>query len=103
MKLHLKVANNKLKEILIVQNNSMNIENIKEFFGNIIKNNYSNKVKVYVSASLAWMILIGYLTWWNGLKSPTLDKGFRWDEWFWFGFIPATVPYLFYFIWKKKD
>ena len=42
-------------------------------------------------------------TWWNGLKSLTLDKGFRWDEWFWFGVLPATAPYLFYFIWKKKD
>ncbi len=46
---------------------------------------------------------IGYLTWWNGLKSPGLDKRFRWDEWFWFGIVPAIMPYLFYFIWKKKD
>ena len=51
----------------------------------------------------ARVIFIGYLTWWNGLKAPTLDKSFRWDEWFWFGIVPATVPYLFYFIWKKKD
>jgi hypothetical protein len=50
-----------------------------------------------------WIIFIGYLTWWNGLKSPALDKSFRWDEWFWFGIIPATIPYLFYFIWKKRD
>ena len=81
----------------------MNIENVKEFFTNLIKNNLSEKGKIYVSISLAWMILIGYLTWWNGLKSPSLDKSFRWDEWFWFGVLPATVPYLFYFIWRKKD
>ena len=49
------------------------------------------------------MIFIGYLTWWNGLKSYALDKSFRWDEWFWFGVVPALVPYIFYFIWKKKD
>ena len=81
----------------------MNIENVKEFFTNLIKNNLSEKGKIYVSISLAWIILIGYLTWWNGLKSLTLDKSFRWDEWFWFGVLPATVPYLFYFIWKKRD
>jgi len=81
----------------------MNIENVKEFFTNLIKNNLSEKGKIYVSISLAWMILIGYLTWWNGLKSLTLDKSFRWDEWFWFGVLPATVPYIFYFIWKKKN
>jgi hypothetical protein len=33
----------------------------------------------------------------------SLDKSFRWDEWFWFGIIPAVAPYLFHFIWKKKD
>ena len=31
-----------------------------------------------------------------------LDKSFLWSEWFWFGVIPAVIPYLFYFIWKKK-
>ena len=45
----------------------------------------------------------GYLTWWNGLKSPTLVKSFRWDEWFWFGIVPALSPYIFYYIWKKKE
>ena len=32
-----------------------------------------------------------------------LVKTFKWDEWFWFGLVPATAPYAFYFIWKKKD
>ena len=49
------------------------------------------------------MIFIGYLTWWNGLQSEVLDKSFRWDEWTWFGIVPALAPYLFYIIWKKKD
>ncbi len=81
----------------------MNLEKVKELFSNLTKINLTEKSKIYVTVSLAWIILIGYLTWWNGLKSPSLDKSFRWDEWFWFGVLPATVPYLFYFIWRKKD
>ena len=80
----------------------MNFENIKSEFIKLIKSNHSNKAKIYASISLGWMILIGYLTWWNGLKSLVLDKSFRWDEWFWFGVVPALAPYLFYFIWKNK-
>ena len=81
----------------------MNLEKVKELFSNLTKINLTEKSKIYVTVSLAWIILIGYLTWWNGLKSLALDKSFRWDEWFWFGIVPATAPYLFYFIWKKKD
>ena len=81
----------------------MNLENIKEFLSNISKYNFSDKKKIYISISIAWIILIGYLTWWNGLRSLSLDKTFRWDEWFWFGIVPASSPYLFYYIWKKKD
>jgi len=81
----------------------MNIENIKEFLFKIFSGELSKKRKIYISLSLGWIIFIGYLTWWNGLKNPGLDKSFRWDEWFWFGIVPATVPYIFYFIWKKKD
>ena len=81
----------------------MNLENIKEFFLKLTKQDFSQKQKIFITASLGWIIFVGYLTWWNGLKAPTLDKSFRWDEWFWFGIVPATVPYLFYFIWKKKD
>ena len=75
------------------------IENLKSFF----LSNISKKFKIYLTISLGWIIIIGYLTWWNGLKSPMLDKSFRWDEWFWFGVVPALSPYLFYFIWKKKE
>ena len=81
----------------------MNLEKIKEFIIQTFQGNLSDKGKVYITASIAWIMIIGYLTWWNGLRSPTLDKSFRWDEWFWFGIVPATVPYLFYFIWKKRD
>ena len=81
----------------------MNIENIKNIFKSALNKHLSEKTKIYATISLAWIIFIGYLTWWNGLKSFALDKTFRWDEWFWFGVVPATTPYLFYFIWKKKD
>ena len=80
----------------------MNFDNIKNQFLNIINSNQTNRAKVCATISLGWMIFIGYLTWWNGLKSFALDKSFRWDEWFWFGVVPALAPYVFYFIWKNK-
>ena len=81
----------------------MDLKDLKEHLLKLFDGNASDKAKIFSSISLAWIILIGYLTWWNGLKSLALDKSFRWDEWFWFGVVPATLPYLFYFIWKKKD
>ena len=81
----------------------MDIEKIKEIFKKIFSGNLSDKAKIYTTVSLTWIIFIGYLTWWNGLKSFAVDKSFRWDEWFWFGIVPACAPYPFYFIWKKKD
>ena len=79
------------------------LEKIKNFARETVSGNLSFKEKIFTTLSISWIILIGYLTWWNGLKSLSLDKGFRWDEWFWFGVVPALCPYLFYFIWKKKD
>ena len=78
-------------------------EKIKNLALKIYGENPSRNQRIFTTISLAWIILVGYLTWWNGLKSLALDKSFKWDEWFWFGIIPATVPYLFYFIWKKRD
>ena len=81
----------------------MNLDDIKNYISKLSNIDLSNKTKIFATISLSWIIVIGYLTWWNGLKSLALDKSFRWDEWFWFGIIPALVPYIFYFIWKKKD
>ena len=81
----------------------MNFEEIKKFLSKIKEIDLTNKSKIYLTASLVWIIFIGYLNWWNGLKSFALDKSFRWDEWFWFGIVPALAPYIFYFIWRKKD
>ena len=81
----------------------MNLEDIKNYISKLLNIDLSNKTKVFTTISLGWIIFIGYLTWWNGLNSLALDKSFRWDEWFWFGIVPALVPYIFYFIWRKKD
>tara|TARA_B100001057_G_scaffold315189_1_gene315274 strand:+ start:685 stop:948 length:264 start_codon:yes stop_codon:yes gene_type:complete len=81
----------------------MIIDNIKNFIIKFFKGELELKIKIAITASLSWIILLGYLTWWNGLKSFAIDKSFRWDEWFWFGILPAVVPYVFFFLWKKKD
>ena len=75
-------------------------------FGDIVQKAFSGNLtltgKIAASLSIIWIILIGYLTWWNSINSSMDDKSFRWEEWLWFGVIPALVPYLFYFIWKKN-
>ena len=80
----------------------MNFEDIKNKFLKLINSDHSKKTKIYLTISLSWIIFIGYLTWWNGLKGLALDKSFKWDEWFWFGIVPALSPYLFQYIWKDK-
>ncbi len=80
----------------------MNFEDIKNKVLKLINSDHSNKTKIYLTISLSWIIFIGYLTWWNGLKGLALDKSFKWDEWFWFGIVPALSPYLFQYIWKDK-
>tara|TARA_Y100001970_G_scaffold224478_1_gene276673 strand:- start:149 stop:397 length:249 start_codon:yes stop_codon:yes gene_type:complete len=81
----------------------MNFDDVKNYFLKLLNIDLSNRAKIFVTISLGWILFIGYLTWWNGLNSLALDKSFRWDEWFWFGIVPALAPYIFYFIWKKKD
>ena len=82
----------------------MNLEKIKELLVNLFDtSNITQRQKIFLTISLGWIIFIGFLTWWNGIKSIALDKSFKWDEWFWFGVVPAVAPYLFYNIWKKKD
>ena len=81
----------------------MNFDDLKSFVVKILNNETTRNQKIQLTASIGSIVFIGYLTWWNGLKNPSLDKSFRWDEWFWFGIVAATVPYIFYFIWKKRD
>ena len=81
----------------------MNYEPIKKLISNFLNSETTKNQKIYFTLSLGWIIFIGYLTWWNGLRNPSLDKSFRWDEWIWFGLVPALSPYLFYYIWKKKE
>lgn len=62
-----------------------------------------NKCKIFISASLGWIVLVGYLVWINGVRAPGRYTGFNWEEWLWFGIIPAIIPYFFYFIWKPEE
>ena len=78
-------------------------ENIKKSLCRFFNGELSKKEKTFLSISVGWIVLIGYLTWWNGMQSFTSDKSFKWEEWIWFGVLPAVVPYIFYFIWKKKE
>ena len=78
-------------------------ENNKNSLCKIFNGELSKKEKILLSISIGWILFIGYLTWWNGIKGFALDKSFKWDEWIWFGVIPAITPYIFYFIWKKKE
>ena len=74
-----------------------------EILTDLLKKERTKKEKIYLSASIGWIIFIGFLTWLNGLNDIALIKTFKWDEWFWFGIIPATAPYIFFIIWGKKD
>ena len=55
------------------------------------------KIKIFLTLSLIWIVLVGYLTWFNKPKT------FQWDEWVWFGVVPALIPYLFFAIWKPNE
>ena len=81
----------------------MNFEKVKSFVKDLLSGNLEQKQKIFITVSIGWIIFIGYLTWWNGLRNPGIDKGFRWDEWFWFGIVPAFAPYLFFLIWKRSN
>ena len=52
------------------------------------------KTKIFLTLSIIWIVLVGYLTWFNKPKT------FQWDEWIWFGVVTALVPYLFLAIWS---
>jgi hypothetical protein len=74
-----------------------------EILTDLLKRERTKKEKIFLSTSIGWIIFIGFLTWVNGVNDIALIKTFKWDEWFWFGIVPATAPYIFFFIWKKKD
>ena len=78
-------------------------DNFKEFIDKLFSGNQSSLVKISSTISIVWMVFIGYLIWWNAIQSPGFNKSFKWDEWIWFGLVPAILPFIFYLIWKKKD
>ena len=73
-----------------------------ELLTNLSKDKLTQLQKIFLTASIGWIIFIGFLTWLNGINDIALIKVFKWDEWFWFGVIPATMPYVFYYIWKDS-
>ena len=78
-------------------------QNLQEYFNKLFSGQHSTKIKIFSTIGIIWMIIIGYLVWWNGISDPGFDKSFKWSEWIWFGFVPATVPFIIYFIWNKQE
>ena len=73
-----------------------------ELLTNLSNNKLSQRQKIFLSASIGWIVFIGFLTWLNGINDLALIKTFRWDEWFWFGIVPATTPNIVYYIWRPQ-
>jgi len=42
----------------------MILETIKNFIIKLFKGELELKIKIAITASLSWIILLGYLTWW---------------------------------------
>ena len=74
-----------------------------ELLTNLSNHKLSQRQKIFLSASIGWIVFIGFLTWLNGINDMALIKTFRWDEWFWFGIVPATTPYIIYYIWRPQS
>ena len=74
-----------------------------ELLTNLSKDKFTQRQKIFLSASIGWIIFIGFLTWLNGINDLALIKTFRWDELFWFGIVPATTPYIIYYIWRPQS
>ena len=74
-----------------------------ELLTNLSNHKFTQRQKIFLSASIGWIVFIGFLTWLNGINDLALIKTFRWDEWFWFGIVPATTPYIIYYIWRPQS
>ena len=48
---------------------NIGFEKIKEFISKNLNTNLNEKKKIYLTISLGWIIFIGYLNWWNVIKS----------------------------------
>ena len=53
----------------------MNFEKIKNYLIKVFSGELDNSQKIYISISVGWIIFVGYLTWWNGLRNPGLRQG----------------------------
>ena len=50
-----------------------------ELLTNLSKDKFTQRQKIFLSASIGWIIFIGFLTWLNGINDLALIKTFRWD------------------------
>ena len=48
------------------------------------------KTKIFLTLSLIWIVLVGYLTWFNKPKT------FQWDKWVWSCACTYTLPFFDY-------
>ena len=53
-----------------------------ELITDLLKRERTQKEKIFLSASIGWIIFIGFLTWLNGVNDIALVKKFKWDECF---------------------
>ena len=53
-----------------------------ELLTNLSNNKLSQRQKIFLSASIGWIIFIGFLTLLNGINDLTLIKLFIWYDWF---------------------
>ena len=52
-------------------------QNSQEYFKKLFTGQHSTKIKALSTLSIIWMVLIGYLVWWNGISDPSLDKSYN--------------------------
>ena len=81
----------------------MSFQNFKDFLKKLFSGNSISQKKSFSTLSIImddfnWLSCL--VEW---LKSPGFDKSFKWDEWIWFGFVPAIAPFIIYIIWKKNE
>ena len=76
-------------------------QDIKNFILKIFSGELTQNQKIFTTHSVAWIILIGYLTWWTGLKALQLIKVL--DGMNGFGSNYSSNCALFFIILEKRD
>ena len=48
----------------------MSLQKLGEFSEKLFCGGLTLKGKILASLSLIWMLMVGYVIWWNGIKNP---------------------------------